>query len=141
MRQDVRAERRQIHPGRRGKTICAGGSSGRTRRLGGSASEYCWHARRKHHHNKLDKFRTLAYSPGRSTATGAAFLGSPLGIAAAVVTTTVGRASLRAMARSSHLPKIILPAVVCSTDVTEISMVLPIIFRALSTTTMVPSSR
>ena len=43
--------------------------------------------------------------------------------------------------RSSHLPKIILPAVVCSTEVTETSMVLPIILRALSTTTMVPSSR
>src|ERR1700683_1303536 len=48
---------------------------------------------------------------------------------------------VRAKARSSHLPKIIFPAVVCSTDVTETSMVLPIIFRALSTTTMVPSSR
>src|ERR1700722_13889358 len=43
--------------------------------------------------------------------------------------------------RSSHLPKIIFPAVVCNTDVTDTSMVLPIIFRALSTTTMVPSSR
>src|ERR1700733_10162211 len=43
--------------------------------------------------------------------------------------------------RSSHLPKIIFPAVVCNTDVTDTSIVLPIIFRALSTTTMVPSSR
>jgi len=31
--------------------------------------------------------------------------------------------------RSSHLPKIILPAVVCRTEVTETSMVLPIILR------------
>ena len=38
-------------------------------------------------------------------------------------------------------PKIIFPAVVCSTLVTTTSMVLLIIFRALSTTTMVPSSR
>jgi hypothetical protein len=30
--------------------------------------------------------------------------------------------------------------VVCNTEVTETSMVLPIILRALSTTTMVPSS-
>src|SRR5664280_699641 len=45
------------------------------------------------------------------------------------------------MLRSSNLPKIIFPAVVWSTDVTEISMFLPIILRALSTTTMVPSSR
>src|SRR5258708_28132017 len=44
-------------------------------------------------------------------------------------------------ARSSHLPKIIFPAVVCSTEVTDTSIVLPIILRALSTTTMVPSSR
>src|ERR1019366_10762226 len=43
--------------------------------------------------------------------------------------------------RSSNLPKIIFPAVVCSTLVTEISMVLEIIFLALSTTTIVPSSR
>src|ERR1019366_537933 len=43
--------------------------------------------------------------------------------------------------RSSNLPKIIFPAVVCSTLVTEISIVLEIIFLALSTTTMVPSSR
>ncbi len=43
--------------------------------------------------------------------------------------------------RSSNLPKIILPAVVCSTLVTEMSMVFEIIFLALSTTTMVPSSR
>ncbi len=40
-----------------------------------------------------------------------------------------------------NLPKIILPAVVCSTLVTWISMFLPIMRRALSTTTMVPSSR
>src|ERR1700743_2023213 len=43
--------------------------------------------------------------------------------------------------RSSNLPKIILPAVVCSTEVTAISTFLPISLRALSTTTMVPSSR
>lgn len=43
--------------------------------------------------------------------------------------------------RSSNLPKIILPAVVCNTEVTDTSMFLPIILRALSTTTMVPSSR
>ena len=45
------------------------------------------------------------------------------------------------IARSSNLPNIILPAVVWRTEVTEISTVLPIILRALSTTTMVPSSR
>src|ERR1017187_7512277 len=50
-------------------------------------------------------------------------------------------ALVRAKARSSHLPKIIFPAVVCRTDVTETSIVFPIILRALSTTTMVPSSR
>ena len=38
-------------------------------------------------------------------------------------------------------PKIIFPAVVCSTLVTTMSMFLLIIRRALSTTTMVPSSR
>src|ERR1039458_6712139 len=53
---------------------------------------------------------------------------------------SMGRAGAL-MLRSSNLPKIIFPAVVCSTDVTEISMFLPIILRALSTTTMVPSSR
>src|SRR5229473_5567050 len=42
---------------------------------------------------------------------------------------------------STYLPKIILPAVVCSTLVTMISIVLLIILRALSTTTIVPSSR
>ena len=42
---------------------------------------------------------------------------------------------------SSILPKIILPLAVCSTLVTEMSTDLPIILRALSTTTMVPSSR
>src|ERR1017187_1008412 len=47
----------------------------------------------------------------------------------------------RMAARSSNFPKIILPAVVCNPDVTEMSMFLPIILRALSTTTMVPSSR
>src|ERR1035437_9964347 len=46
-----------------------------------------------------------------------------------------------ACTRSSNLPKIIFPAVVWSTLVTAISMVLEIIFLALSTTTMVPSSR
>src|SRR5208282_6259952 len=49
--------------------------------------------------------------------------------------------SWRPDARSSHLPKIIFPAVVCRTEVTEMSMVLPIILRALSMTTIVPSSR
>lgn len=44
-------------------------------------------------------------------------------------------------ARSSYFPKIILPAVVCRTLVTAMSMVLEIIFLALSTTTIVPSSR
>src|SRR5258706_8205110 len=43
--------------------------------------------------------------------------------------------------RSSKRPKIIFPAVVCRTLVTAMSMVFEIIFRALSTTTMVPSSR
>jgi len=37
-----------------------------------------------------------------------------------------------------HLPKINFPAVVCNTEVTAMSTVLPIILRALSTTTMVP---
>jgi hypothetical protein len=40
-----------------------------------------------------------------------------------------------------YRPKIILPAVVCSTLVTTMSMVLPMSLRALSTTTIVPSSR
>src|SRR5689334_5070709 len=38
-------------------------------------------------------------------------------------------------------PKIILPAVVCKTLVTDTSIFLPIMRRALSTTTIVPSSR
>src|SRR5512139_2144731 len=42
---------------------------------------------------------------------------------------------------SMNRPKIILPAVVCRTLVTTTSMVFPIIRRALSTTTIVPSSR
>ena len=42
---------------------------------------------------------------------------------------------------SRYRPKIILPAVVWSTLVTTMSMVLLIILRALSTTTIVPSSR
>ena len=42
---------------------------------------------------------------------------------------------------SMKRPKIIFPAVVCSTLVTTMSMVLPIRRRALSTTTIVPSSR
>src|SRR5688572_13367996 len=42
---------------------------------------------------------------------------------------------------SMKRPKIILPAVVCSTLVTTTSIVFPIAFRALSTTTIVPSSR
>src|SRR5690348_9010071 len=61
--------------------------------------------------------------------------GRALGCSAAAL------ASARAAPRSSNFPKIILPAVVCSTEVTEISTFLPIILRALSTTTMVPSSR
>ncbi len=54
-----------------------------------------------------------------------------------------GRGSGRGMdiPRSSNLPKIIFPAVVCRTEVTEMSIVFPIILRALSTTTIVPSSR
>ena len=44
-------------------------------------------------------------------------------------------------ARSSNLPKIIYPQVVCNTEVTAMSTFLPISLRALSTTTMVPSSR
>src|SRR4030095_9149198 len=48
-----------------------------------------------------------------------------------------------ALGRPSSLkrPKIILPAVVCNTLVTDTSTFLPIIRRALSTTTIVPSSR
>src|SRR5712692_7761264 len=48
-----------------------------------------------------------------------------------------------ALGRPSSLkrPKIILPAVVCKTLVTDTSTFLPIIRRALSTTTIVPSSR
>src|SRR6188508_593815 len=42
---------------------------------------------------------------------------------------------------SMKRPKIIFPAVVCSTLVTTMSMFLLIIRRALSTTTIVPSSR
>src|ERR1700736_2541518 len=89
-----------------------------------------------------------SYSAGRSTIIGCGFLGSALGAGGTADTEgttgtpfTAARESLRLPVRSSHLPKIILPAVVCSTDVTEMSMVLPIIFLALSTTTMVPSSR
>ena len=44
-------------------------------------------------------------------------------------------------ALSTYRPKIIFPAVVCSTLVTTMSMLLLIILRALSTTTIVPSSR
>jgi len=74
------------------------------------------------------------------------FSGSGAGLLGLDDCTTTGAGvgtfeSCRFTARSSHLPKIILPAVVCSTEVTEMSMVLPIILRALSTTTMVPSSR
>ncbi len=43
--------------------------------------------------------------------------------------------------RSSSLPKIILPDAVCSTLVTVISTARPIMRRAWSTTTMVPSPR
>src|SRR5256885_4827143 len=69
----------------------------------------------------------LTYGPGK--------------LATTATVETEGRDSLRMPARSSHLPKIIFPPVVCSTDITEMSTVLPIILRALSTTTMVPSSR
>ena len=45
------------------------------------------------------------------------------------------------MPASMKRPKIIFPAVVCRTLVTTMSIVLLIILRALSTTTIVPSSR
>src|SRR5213075_1376362 len=86
------------------------------------------------------------HSPGRSANNGEVFFpGSEIGpfvpveedIGAAIG--TAGFDSWRAAARSSHLPKIILPAVVCNTEVTAMSTVLPIILRALSTTTIVPS--
>src|SRR6266496_1506081 len=80
------------------------------------------------------------YSTGCSTAT-TVFFGSTAPGDTGATTVTGGRGSLLAPERSSHLPKIIFPAVVCRTEVTETSMVLPIILRALSTTTMVPSSR
>ena len=87
----------------------------------------------------------LAYSVGRSTINGCAFLSSAfvellraaVGVAALTARTTSARGI---PVRSSHLPKIIFPAVVCNTDVTETSIVFPIILRALSTTTIVPSS-
>ena len=81
----------------------------------------------------------LPYSAGCSVRKGCGFLGSAL--AAPATAATGGRGSGREATRSSHLPKIIFPAVVCSTLVTEMSTVLPIILRALSTTTIVPSSR
>src|SRR5947209_208727 len=71
---------------------------------------------------------TVVDPPAPTTCTGAAAIGAD----------ALGRVYPE---RSSHLPNIIFPAVVCSTDVTDTSIVLPIIFRALSTTTMVPSSR
>src|ERR1017187_1808199 len=84
------------------------------------------------------------YSTARSMANGAIFFGasevSPVGAVTGGTVTggvDIGFESWRLPLRSSHLPKIILPAVVCRTEVTEISMVLPIILRALSTTTMV----
>src|SRR5712692_4267717 len=55
--------------------------------------------------------------------------------------TTGGETTCAARPGSMWRPKIILPAVVCSTLVTTMSIVLLIIFRALSTTTIVPSSR
>ena len=82
---------------------------------------------------------SLPYSAGCSVRKGCGFLGSAL--AAPATAATGGRGSGREATRSSHLPKIIFPAVVCSTLVTEMSTVLPIILRALSTTTIVPSSR
>jgi len=86
-----------------------------------------------------DNFRYYSV-PGRSaTAAGAGFFASAGGIATGVRTRGSERCTLPL--RSSHLPKIIFPAVVYNTDVTETSMVFPIILRALSTTTMVPSSR
>src|SRR5713101_4263275 len=74
------------------------------------------------------------YSAGRSAATGWV-------VRVAVVSgarTGSGRELAVWPGRSSNLPKIILPAVVCSTEVTEMYTVLPIILRALSTTTIVP---
>src|SRR5687767_12481145 len=59
----------------------------------------------------------------------------------ACTTGTGAGAPCAAIAGSMKRPKIILPAVVCSTLVTTTSMVRPIILRALSTTTIVPSSR
>src|SRR5580698_540273 len=85
--------------------------------------------------------KTVSYGPGFVST---ALLGSGaggLGIGTGGAATGTGTACREYEARSSHLPKIIFPAVVCKTDVTETSIVLPIIFRALSTTTIVPSSR
>src|SRR5437763_352026 len=66
-------------------------------------------------------------------------------LAAAACGTTavaaVGTEEAAASGDSMYRPKIIFPAVVCSTLVTTMSIVLLIIRRALSTTTIVPSSR
>src|SRR5580700_4577921 len=62
---------------------------------------------------------SLPYSAGGSVRKGCGFLGSTL--AAPATAATGGRGSGREAARSSHLPKIIFPAVVCSTLVTEMS--------------------
>src|SRR5438876_12231402 len=70
------------------------------------------------------------YSAGRSIMIGAAFLTSGPGTLATTATVeTDGRDSLRMPARSSHLPRIIFPAVVCITDLTEVSTDSPIILR------------
>ena len=59
----------------------------------------------------------------------------------AAVLTTAGATACGTAPDSMYRPKIIFPAVVCRTLVTTMSMVLLIILRALSTTTIVPSSR
>src|ERR1019366_9051802 len=94
-------------------------------------------ARRKtgspaHKHDSRVEFYSVLGMSGTTAGPGAGFRTSFRG--------STGRGG-RMAARSSNFPKIILPAVVCNTDVTEMSMFLPIILRALSTTTMVPSSR
>src|SRR5271166_4338850 len=92
---------------------------------------------------------SAAYSATRSAAAGVGFfIGSVAVLAGTGGTATADTEEVEEtlesrcpVARSSHLPKIILPAVVCRTEVTDMSMVLPIILRALSMTTMVPSSK
>src|SRR5271165_3148697 len=81
--------------------------------------------------SRLEFYSALGTS-GTGAGAGAGFRNSGRG--------STGRGGITT-ARSSNLPNIILPAVVCNTEVTEMSMFLPIILRALSTTTIVPSSR